>query len=94
MGVVGGASKRVTSRAVFSYLQCSVSCGRGVETRDVTCVKKLGAALTIVSAENCDAANKPVGSQACERPACVSDWYITAWTQVPIALQTHCMHLL
>ena len=59
-----------------------MSCGRGVESRDVICVKKLGQALAVVGDENCDAANAPERTQPCERAECLAAWYMTAWTEV------------
>ena len=60
-----------------------MSCGPGVLSRDVVCMKKLGpTALTVLGEENCMMGEKPATTQPCELTPCTSSWFMTEWTDV------------
>lgn len=61
---------------VTSWTDCSRSCGRGVQTRDVRCLMKINA-NEYVAGTNCSANNKPNITNLlkyCNSIPCDSDW--------------------
>uniref|UniRef100_A0A3B3DZ05 Papilin a, proteoglycan-like sulfated glycoprotein n=1 Tax=Oryzias melastigma TaxID=30732 RepID=A0A3B3DZ05_ORYME len=61
-----------------AWLQCSVSCGSGEQTRTVTCVGSDGLTLQDSS---CRALLRPPAVQPCEMPACPRQirWHVGPW---------------
>lgn len=67
----------VTS-SVPSCLQCSVTCGSGEQTREVTCVGSGGMKLEEIS---CSALARPAAVRPCEMAACPRriSWHVGEW---------------
>ncbi|KAM9466151.1 papilin isoform 1-T1 [Clarias gariepinus] len=64
--------------SVSSWSQCSVTCGSGEQTREVTCVGSAGNRLTDYM---CASLPKPPNTQTCEMPGCITriGWHIGDW---------------
>uniref|UniRef100_A0A3B3UTD3 Papilin, proteoglycan like sulfated glycoprotein n=1 Tax=Poecilia latipinna TaxID=48699 RepID=A0A3B3UTD3_9TELE len=58
--------------------RCSVSCGSGEQTREVTCV---GSGGTMLEEASCRTLLRPPSVQPCEMPACPRQihWHVGAW---------------
>ncbi|XP_047364777.1 ADAMTS-like protein 4 isoform X3 [Vespa velutina] len=69
------------------WTSCSVSCGIGVQYRDVICIsktmKKDNGEYTVLEMKNCNG-TKPRNEQACEAPPCSAEWYISDWSQCSV----------
>lgn len=73
-------------------MQCSVTCGTGVEERRVTCnnitdssTDKFGFVqfnLTVVNDSLCDDDNMPANSRECRMPRCFFQWLPGPFGQV------------
>uniref|UniRef100_M4A409 Papilin n=1 Tax=Xiphophorus maculatus TaxID=8083 RepID=M4A409_XIPMA len=63
---------------VTGWSSCSVSCGSGDQTRDVTCV---GSGGTMLEEASCRTLLRPPSVQPCEMPACPKQihWHVGAW---------------
>lgn len=73
---------------VLLCLQCSVTCGSGEQTREVTCVGSGGMRLEETS---CSALLRPAAVQPCEMPTCLRQisWHVGEWGLVrPAETQT------
>ena len=64
-------------------LQCTVTCGRGHKTRQVTCVDALGHVVPDVECGN----NKPKSYRKCRKGRCPR-WITKAWSKV-LRIHTH-----
>lgn len=64
--------------SIYSWSQCSVTCGSGKQTRDVVCIGSDGASLEDYA---CGNQPKPPREQICEMPMCRSPiaWHIGDW---------------
>eukprot|EP00064_Thunnus_orientalis_P001887 superscaffoldBa00000130_g1891 len=62
--------------SVSSFSVCSVTCGEGQQTREVTCVGPAGERL---ADRACSGLARPASVQACRRPACHThiSWHVT-----------------
>lgn len=66
--------------AVCVFIQCSASCGVGVQNRDVYCRLK-GSGR--VRDDACDARQRPAGARPCQRPGCARyTWVAGDWEEV------------
>ncbi|XP_070211907.1 thrombospondin type-1 domain-containing protein 4-like isoform X2 [Littorina saxatilis] len=62
------------------WSQCSVTCGNGVQTRQVECKQRISPTLHLsVSADTCSDRKPPV-TQFCRRPPCFQ-WRASNWTK-------------
>uniref|UniRef100_A0A3B3UTJ8 Papilin, proteoglycan like sulfated glycoprotein n=1 Tax=Poecilia latipinna TaxID=48699 RepID=A0A3B3UTJ8_9TELE len=63
---------------VTGWSSCSVSCGSGEQTREVTCV---GSGGTMLEEASCRTLLRPPSVQPCEMPACPRQihWHVGAW---------------
>ncbi|XP_025078046.1 uncharacterized protein LOC112554480 [Pomacea canaliculata] len=70
--------------------QCTATCGSGVRSRDVVCMKALpGGFLSIVGEENCAPNDKPTTTQSCDQlPPCSPQWYMTSWSECSVTCGT------
>ena len=78
---------RVTSHTtviIINYfavpLQCSVSCGLGTRSREVTC-KSLETKL-VLPLESCNLALKPKEIEKCNPGPCTVTWLASNWSEV------------
>ena len=78
---------RVTSHAtviIIYYfvvsLQCSVSCGLGTRSREVTC--KTPEAKLVLPLESCNLALKPKETEKCNPGPCTVTWLASNWSEV------------
>ncbi|KAI4478942.1 hypothetical protein M0804_011404 [Polistes exclamans] len=66
------------------WTSCSVSCGIGVQYRDVLCIskttKKNDGEYTLVEMKNCNS-TKPRSEQVCEITPCSAEWYTSDWSK-------------
>ncbi|XP_027011408.2 thrombospondin type-1 domain-containing protein 4 isoform X1 [Tachysurus fulvidraco] len=60
-----------------NWSSCSVDCGAGKRTRNVRCVSDHG---DVVSDRECNTRLLPQISEDCHMGPCVSNWYISDWT--------------
>ena len=67
---------------VFTF-QCSVICGRGVQSRNISCVIENNANL-MVTAQDCSASSKPSAQKSCFK-MCETRWVTGEWSEVNIA---------
>lgn len=69
---------------VLLCLQCSVTCGSGEQTREVTCVGSGGVKLEDAS---CSALFRPAAIRSCEMAACPRriSWHVGEWGLVSAA---------
>ena len=51
----------------LKILQCSVTCGEGIETRDVVCYRGNGT----VDESECSDLQRPISTQLCEEDRCI-----------------------
>ncbi|XP_033749798.1 ADAMTS-like protein 4 [Pecten maximus] len=66
------------------WLECSVTCGRGTQSRRVECQRRISGENQIsVSASLCDAGEKPATVQQCENEPC-SRWKTGEWAQCSV----------
>lgn len=65
-------------------LQCSVTCGSGEQTREVTCV---GAGGVKLEETFCSSLSRPVNVQSCQMSACARriSWHVGEWGLVRAA---------
>ncbi|KAK5609219.1 hypothetical protein CRENBAI_014709 [Crenichthys baileyi] len=63
---------------VTGWSSCSVSCGSGEQTREVTCV---GSGSTMLEDASCRTLLRPPSIQPCEMPACPKQirWHVGSW---------------
>ncbi|XP_076464962.1 uncharacterized protein LOC143296873 [Babylonia areolata] len=63
---------------------CSVSCGPGEQTRLVNCLARISPTLNVTMAdENCQAAEKPASTRACQNVTCNS-WKVGNWSECSV----------
>ncbi|XP_014608969.1 PREDICTED: A disintegrin and metalloproteinase with thrombospondin motifs 7-like isoform X2 [Polistes canadensis] len=66
------------------WTSCSVSCGIGVQYRDVLCISKTtrknDGEYTLVEMKNCNS-TKPRSEQVCEITPCSAEWYTSDWSK-------------
>ncbi|XP_015186085.1 PREDICTED: ADAMTS-like protein 4 isoform X2 [Polistes dominula] len=66
------------------WTSCSVSCGVGVQYRDVLCImkrtRKNDGEYTLVEMKNCNS-TKPRSEQVCEVTPCSAEWYTSDWSK-------------
>lgn len=70
-------SWRVTDRG-----PCSSSCGLGVATQSVACVRLSGGREVEVAEGQCPEAEKPLSVVPCLLRVCPYEWGFTKWTEV------------
>ncbi|XP_030212685.1 papilin [Gadus morhua] len=71
--------QRCAEYSVSSWSQCSVSCGAGDQTREVTCVGSGGMRLEEAA---CSALPRPLATQACQMAPCprrAIGWHVGDW---------------
>lgn len=62
------------------FFQCSVTCGKGVKTRNLICKTRY---FQVVDASYCSVKRKPKTQKECSRRPCSNfAWKRTSWTQV------------
>ncbi|KAM6968189.1 thrombospondin type-1 domain-containing protein 4-like isoform 1-T1 [Aplochiton taeniatus] len=59
------------------WTSCSVNCGVGKRTRSVRCVSDHG---SVVRDQDCSSRLRPQGSEECHMGPCVTNWYLTDWS--------------
>ena len=71
----------------FIY-KCNTTCGDGMKTRDVVCIKQLsGAVLMVVEDNNCAKEEKPESTLPCQKDPCPPQWYMMNWSKVNTLLE-------
>ncbi|XP_065916641.1 papilin-like isoform X2 [Dysidea avara] len=71
-----------------NWTNCSVSCGEGVQTRQVNCTKNGTAVDDSVCLENIPIA-KPAKERTCQGPCCNGIWAVENWLKECVALGCH-----
>ncbi|XP_076751290.1 thrombospondin type-1 domain-containing protein 4 isoform X1 [Xylocopa sonorina] len=59
---------------------CSVSCGVGVQYREVLCVARTGNEFVVLQPSNCND-TRPANEQVCRAAACTPTWYTSDWSK-------------
>lgn len=63
------------------WFQCSVSCGVGVQYREVLCVARTNNEFVVLPASNCSG-SRPANEQVCRAAACTPTWFTSDWSKV------------
>ncbi|XP_067205004.1 thrombospondin type-1 domain-containing protein 4-like isoform X2 [Linepithema humile] len=61
------------------WSSCSVSCGVGVQHRDIACVAKTNDTFIVLPAKNCSD-SKPATEQVCRMSTCLPEWFTSDWS--------------
>lgn len=66
------------------YGECSVSCGEGVQTRELRCARIENGRMQEVNENKCDQDSRPPRDTPCERGVCPApaEWVKSAWSEV------------
>uniref|UniRef100_A0A674JXE1 Uncharacterized protein n=1 Tax=Terrapene triunguis TaxID=2587831 RepID=A0A674JXE1_9SAUR len=67
---------------IGKWSSCSLTCGVGLQTRDVFCSHLLSRETNETLPETFCSALRPVAQQACKNKDCPSEWLLSDWTQV------------
>ncbi|XP_031847165.1 thrombospondin type-1 domain-containing protein 4 isoform X2 [Nomia melanderi] len=59
---------------------CSVSCGVGVQYRDVLCAARTSNEFVVLPANNCSE-SRPANEQVCRSSPCPSEWFTSDWSK-------------
>lgn len=72
------------------WSECSESCGQGMKSRPVVCMKREdgGKGLTPLAEDQCPADSRPATEEACFSSQCGAEFYITAWSQCSVTCGT------
>lgn len=66
----------------FFYQQCDQLCGKGKQTRKVSCYRKVDKKITVLNDDECETI-KPETEKSCNlRPCEGVDWVTSAWSGV------------
>ncbi|GAB1862860.1 THSD4 protein [Camponotus japonicus] len=65
---------------IGSWTSCSVSCGVGMQHRDIACIARTNDEFVILSAKNCSDP-KPATKQVCRNSACSPEWFTSNWSK-------------
>jgi len=63
------------------WSQCTATCGEGTETREVMCLTFLRGQYRVGLDIQCSVRDKPESSRTCNQGKCLSQWYITDWSE-------------
>ena len=63
---------------------CSVQCGLGNQTREVSCVRHTSGSKQVVNENLCDSSSKPQSERTCQTPFC--GWIVSEWSNC----SSHC----
>ncbi|XP_003494060.1 thrombospondin type-1 domain-containing protein 4-like [Bombus impatiens] len=66
---------------------CSVSCGVGVQYREVLCVARTNKELVVSPASNCNG-SRPANEQVCRASACTPTWFTSNWSKCSVTCGT------
>lgn len=67
---------------LFLYFQCDQLCGKGKQTRKVSCYRKVEKKIVVLNDDECEA-QKPNSEKKCElRPCEGVDWVTSEWSGV------------
>lgn len=70
----------------FFSLQCSQSCGGGVQKRKVLCKQRLADGSVLELPDSFCPSKGPANQQTCGQQECPPHWVTTEWSQVGIPL--------
>ncbi len=70
------------------WAQCSVTCGKGLQQREVGCVYQLQNGTYIPTRDLYCLGSKPASVQHCEGRHCVTVWEASEWSKVWAAMMT------
>lgn len=65
------------------WASCSVSCGVGVQHRDIVCIARTNDEFVTLPANNCSDP-KPSSEQVCKMPACAPEWFTSNWSMCSV----------
>lgn len=67
---------------------CSVSCGVGVQYREVLCVARTNNEFVVLPASNCSSGSRPANEQVCRAAACTPTWFTSDWSKCSVTCGT------
>ncbi|XP_076635989.1 thrombospondin type-1 domain-containing protein 4 [Colletes latitarsis] len=62
------------------WTSCSVSCGVGVQNREVLCVARTNSKFVVLPAHDCND-SRPATEQTCSVPVCRPEWFTSSWSK-------------
>ncbi|KZC12893.1 Thrombospondin type-1 domain-containing protein 4, partial [Dufourea novaeangliae] len=77
----GGANCDTAKWFTGPWTLCSVSCGVGVQYRDVLCVARTSNEFVVLSANNCTGVSRPANEQSCRASPCTPEWFTSDWSK-------------
>lgn len=67
------------------WKQCNSTCGEGIKTRDVLCLRPNGnTAYEIIPDDYCNIADRPVDFDICRSSPCPPEWFMSEWGECSV----------
>lgn len=67
----------------FFTSQCSVSCGTGMQYREIVCLATVNDEFVVLPTNNCSD-SKPINEQICRTSPCSPEWFTSDWSTVKV----------
>ena len=80
----------------FLFLQCSVTCGKGSKSREITCRSKTLHGQILLPDSMCQPQPQPRLTRPCRRKPCHKpklQWVVSSWNHVRIATNNHITYI-
>lgn len=69
------------------WTMCSVSCGVGVQYREVLCVARTNNEFVVLPSGNCND-SRPANEQMCRASPCAAEWFTSDWSKCSVTCGT------